>query len=259
MSEGLFPRLNSLFDSPEKMTHTTKSEPLEVIRPHFSFLTSITDNWFQENITHSHVGGGVVNRFAFFLHEQQPLLSDSEVRRPETDELNAMHKYIAKASEVKFEIKLKYTDATCEAEKEWYHERMKNMMNMDDLLRAACIRTDVYVKKFATILSWTENPNSEVVELDIFEKARAIGEYLIAVNTFLFSNLAVDKFTEQENRVLKHLDDLGGSATKSELSTKVGRQHLSARDLMRILEALAQNETVGIFKEGNSTKIVRIN
>lgn len=258
-SEGLFARLNTLFNSPEIETHTTKGDPITAIRPNFSFMTSITPAWFFENMTHSHVHGGVVSRFAFFLHEQQPFLSDSEVQRPEYDDIKAVDNYLETSANFEGKILLTYADDVREADKEMYHQRMQKISEVDEVIGTAIIRTDVYVKKFMILLSWAENSDADKIELPIFEAAHAIGEYLIKVNERLFGNLAVDKFTEQELRVLKHLDALGGSATKSELSRKIGSQHLSSRDLMRILEALVQNEKIGLFKEGNATKVIRIN
>ena len=259
VAAGLLPILNTLSGSPEIAMNRRAENPYEIIRPHFSFFSSITPGWFAENITRSTIGGGFVNRFVFFLHEQQPFFSDTEVIPPDPEKMKQIKTLIAAAAEERSTSHFIYDGETTNLDKAWYHERMQFLMNADEIVREASSRVDEHMKKICAMMAWCDNePGDLEVHADTWHAAKAIAEYMIKVNMFLFKDLAVDKMTEQEMRVLKHLDDLGGKATKSNLSTKIGRQNLSSRDLERILQSLVANEIVGVFKEERTTFIVRI-
>lgn len=259
VAAGLLPILNTLSGSPEIAMNRRSENPYEVIRPHFSFFSSITPGWFAENITRSSIGGGFVNRFVFFLHEQQPFFSDTEVKPPDPEIMKKVRQFILSAAEDKSTTNFVYDGEVANLDSEWYHERMQFLMSADEIVREASSRVDEHMKKFCAMMAWCANEAGDnEVHAETWKSAKAVAEYMIKVNTRLFKNLAVDKMTEQEMRVLKHLDDLGGKTTKSKLSTKIGRQNLSSRDLERILQALVANETIGIFKEERTTFVVRI-
>ena len=74
-SEGLIPRLNEAYDCPPKLDNHTKVNPLVAVRPNVNLIGCLTPKWFEDSATLSNIGGGFMNRFAFFLHEQMPLES----------------------------------------------------------------------------------------------------------------------------------------------------------------------------------------
>ena len=262
ITEGLIPKLNEAFDGSSTLSLPTRHEPLEAIRPSINLLGALTETWLIESITLSMMGGGFMNRVAFFLHEQMPLKSASEIEGPDPTKMPKVKRLIDSIAHLPHVHKFKFDKEVKQDETAWYHEKMQPLLNEDDLTRDAIIRVELYVKKLALILAYLQNDTSDdEIHLPAWHTARAIGEYWTQVNLHIISKLSFDKLTEQETRVLKHLDELGGSSTKSELSKKIGRQHISARELMRILEALIQNEIIQVSEteRGGGTLIKKIN
>ena len=123
---------------------------------------------------------------------------------------------------------------------------MSQLLEKDDVIVDATARVNLHVIKIALILAYM-NSNDNKIGLKEWTAARAVGEYLAKVNIRLFGDLSFDRYTAQEQRVLKALDRCGGTATKTELSNRIGRNKasgVSARDLQRIIEALASNEVI---------------
>ena len=265
-SESLIPRLNEAYDCPPKLDNHTKIDPLVAIRPNVNLIGCLTPKWFEDSATLSNIGGGFMNRFAFFMHEQMPLKSLSEVQPPRADELSFVKRLIKAVSELNTFKKYEFSDEVKEHETKWYHTTMSQLLEKDDVIVDATARVNLHVIKIALILAYmndSENNSDNKIHLKEWTAARAVGDYLAKVNIRLFGELSFDKYTAQEQRVLKALDRCGGTATKTELSNRIGRNKasgVSARDLQRIIEALAANEVIMITSlEPHGCKITRIN
>ena len=259
-TENIFPKLNEAFDGDTPMQVNTKTDVLEAILPSISLMGCLTLNWFQDSVTLSGISGGFINRIAFFLHEQMPLKSRSEIGAPETKEFFKVKKTLELIAELQTSTQYFYDDDCKKRETEYYHEKMSEMVEAnDDILTDARTRTLVHLEKIALMLAWTENaPQDNHIHLKDWERAREFAEYLEAVNLRLFKDVTFDTLTAQEQRVLKALEELGNTATKTELSNKIGRKLLSSRDLARIIDALVSNEVVAVFQDGKMTRVTRI-
>ena len=263
-SEGLIPRLNEAYDCPPKLDNHTKVDPLVAVRPNVNMIGCLTPKWFEDSATLSNIGGGFMNRFAFFLHEQMPLKSLSEVQPPQAEQLALVKRLIKEVAEINTFQKYEFSDEVKEHETEWYHRTMSQLLEKDDVIVDATARVNLHVIKIALLLAFMHNNNMErKIHIKEWTAARAVGDYLAKVNIRLFGNLSFDKFTAQEQRVLNALDRCGGTATKSELSNRIGRNKasgVSARDLQRIIDALAANEVILITPlEPRGCQITRIN
>ena len=257
-TEGLIPTLNRLFGCPEIEALNTKDR-LEAVRPTVSIIGAITPNWFEESITLNSIGGGFINRFAFFLHEQMPLKSMSEVEGPNTDYLQLVKKSLKHHAENRDYRAFELDKEVQAYEKEWYHTRYGELMDKEDVLVDVTTRSQIHVQKIALLLSLTENGSyDDEIHIKEWKAACEIGDYLIAVNQHLFRHMGFSELTQQEINVLKKLDELGGQATKTQISDKVGRRKLSARELMKILEALYENEVISLTKDGRATVVTRL-
>lgn len=263
-SESLIPRLNEAYDCPPKLDNHTKIDPLVAIRPNVNLIGCLTPKWFEDSATLSNIGGGFMNRFAYFLHEQMPLKSLSEVQPARADELSFVKECVRGIYELKTFRSFEFSDEVKEHERDWYHETFTQLLEKDDVIVDATARVNIHVIKIALILAYmSSNGLENQINMKEWTAARAVGDYLTKVNVRLFSDLTFDRLTAQEQRVLKALDRCGGTATKTELSNKIGRSKsagVSARDLQRILEALAANEVIGISTmEPHGCRITRIN
>lgn len=265
-SESLIPRLNEAYDCPPKLDNHTKIDPLVAIRPNVNLIGCLTPKWFEDSATLSNIGGGFMNRFAFFMHEQMPLKSLSEVQPPRVEELGIVKRLIKAVAELNTFKKYEFSDEVKEHETEWYHTTMSQLLEKDDVIVDATARVNLHVIKIALILAFMNDNEANIenkINLKEWTAARAVGEYLAKVNIRLFGELSFDRYTAQEQRVLKALDRCGGTATKTELSNRIGRNKasgVSARDLARIIEALAANEVIMITAlEPHGCKITRIN
>ena len=265
-SESLIPRLNEAYDCPPKLDNHTKIDPLVAIRPNVNLIGCLTPKWFEDSATLSNIGGGFMNRFAFLMHEQMPLKSLSEVQPPRAEELGLVKSLIKAVSELNTFKKFEFSDEVKEHETEWYHTTMSQLLEKDDVIVDATARVNLHVIKIALILAYMNNSESSLdnkINLKEWTAARAVGDYLAKVNIRLFGDLSFDRYTAQEQRVLKALDRCGGTATKTELSNRIGRNKasgVSARDLAKIIEALAANEVIMISSlETHGCRITRIN
>lgn len=265
-SESLIPRLNEAYDCPPKLDNHTKIDPLVAIRPNVNLIGCLTPKWFEDSATLSNIGGGFMNRFAFFLHEQMPLKSLSEVQPPLVEELALVKRLIKAVSDLTTFRQYEFSDEVKEHETEWYHTTMSQLLEKDDVIVDATARVNLHVIKIALILAFmndSEVNSNNKIQLKEWTAARAVGEYLAKVNIRLFGELSFDKFTAQEQRVLKALDRCGGTATRTELSNRIGRSKaagVSSRDLARIIEALAANEVIRLSAlEPHGCRITRIN
>ena len=204
-----------------------------------------------------------MNRFAFFLHEQMPLKSLSEVQAPQADQLGFVKRLVKAVADINTFHYYEFSDEVKEHETEWYHTTMTQLLEKDDVIVDATARVNLHVIKIALLLAFIHDNDERKIHIKEWTAARAVGDYLAKVNIKLFGNLSFDKFTAQEQRVLNALDRCGGTATKSELSNKIGRNKasgVSARDLQRIIDALAANEVVLLTPiEPRGSQITRIN
>lgn len=264
VTEGLIPFMNEAADCPPKLDSKTKENRLTAIRPNVNMIGCLTPQWFEDSVTLSNLGGGFINRIAFFLHEQQPLISLSEITPPEPIKFELTKQLIKDIAELNTFRQFVFSEEVRESEKIWYHKTMSELLEKDDIVVDATARVQQHVIKFALLLAYMNNPSDDKIHLKEWECAREIGAYLTKVNLRLFSDLSFDKLSAQEKRVLKHLDELGGDATKSDLSNKIGRNKksgVSSRDLQRILEALTSNEIIMMHvpESGRGVRIIRIN
>lgn len=262
-SESLIPRLNEAYDCPPKLDNHTKIDPLVAIRPNVNMIGCLTPKWFEDSATLSNIGGGFMNRFAFFVHEQMPLKSLSEVQPPQVEQLELVKRMVRAAYELNIFHRLEFSDEVKEHETEWYHSTMSQLLEKDDVIVDATARVNLHVIKIALLLAWLHNNKDNKIYIKEWTAARAVGDYLAKVNVRLFGELSFDRYTAQEQRVLKALDRCGGTATKTELSNRIGRNKasgVSARDLHRIIEALASNEVIRLTAlEPHGCQITRIN
>lgn len=264
VSEGLIPRLNEAYDSPPQLDNHTKVDPIVAIRPNVNLIGCLTPNWFEDSATLSTIGGGFMNRFAYFLHEQMPLKSLSEVQPPRSDELEFVKRNIRGLFELNTFRTFEFSEEVKEMERDWYHETFTRLLEQDDVIVDATARVNIHVIKIALILAYlSSNEFENTINIKEWTAARAVGDYLAKVNIRLFGDLSFDRLTAQEQRVLKALDRCGGTATKTALSNRLGRTKaagVSARDLQRILEALAANEVIAITAMvPHGCRITRIN
>ena len=259
-TENIFPKLNEAFDGDTPMQVNTKKDTLEAIRPSISLMGCLTLNWFQDSVTLSGISGGFINRIAFFMHEQMPLKSRSEIGVPAVREFSKVKNTLEEIAALQTPTQFFYDDDCKARETEYYHAKMSEMVEAnDDILTDARTRTLLHLEKIALMLAWTENSRQDNhIHICEWERARQFAEYLETVNLRLFRDITFDALTAQEQRVLKALEALGNTATKTELSNKIGRQLLSSRDLARITDALVSNEVVCVTAEGRSTRITRI-
>ena len=72
-TEGLTPELTKIYKCPRRLQVETKNKPILAEHPVLNLMGCTTFEWFEESINLSDISGGFLNRFVFYLHEQQPL------------------------------------------------------------------------------------------------------------------------------------------------------------------------------------------
>ena len=259
-SESLIPKLNESYGCPPDLKVNTKNDSASVEKPEISIMGNLTPQWFDDSITMSDIAGGFVNRFVYFTHEQQEFIPI--VQKPDQglwDLCNNTLKDLCGKVDYSESILWLFDTEVAEKFKEVYIDFNESLLKIeDDVVIEASARLLHHAMKLALTISVFENvAGDNMIHIKAFECAVKIMYYWKKVNVKLFTNMSHNVFTEQESLVLKNINDLGGECTKTELSTKIGRNRMDSKTLTSILHSLDENDVVFVEKKRGG-KITRL-
>ena len=218
-----------------------------------------TLDWFEKSLDTSDIEGGFINRFVFYLHEQQPL--HPSITPPDPNASKVWHDKLRKIaiSSLDTERIFDLDDDAFESYEKWYITSKTAIIdNPTDLVSIAGARVIEHAPKLALVFSILSNEQDDnQIHMPAWEKAVKVAKYWQEVTATMFSTLAVDKFDKLEQTILQKLAELDNDTTRSTLRRKMSGRTNTA-DFNRAIEALLISEIITIT-DSKPQRIVRIN
>ena len=206
-SEGLIPELTKIYKCPKWLMGGSVSSKYKGIHPYLNILGCTTQEWFEQSVSVSDIEGGFVNRFVFYLHDQQDLKPLMDLPNPKTEqqwrELLRQLESEGIALERIFDL-----DEDClEDYKDWYIETKSALIdNPSSLEVIAGARVIEHTLKLALVFSVFENKDGDnYIHKDAFDAAKSVAEYWASVTVSLFTNLTFDKTSKLERDIIRVL------------------------------------------------------
>ena len=181
-SEGLIPFLTRVYKCPKRLLIPTRNNKSKVLAENsvLNIMGCTTLDWFEKSLDTSDIEGGFVNRFVFYLHDQQPLYPLIQTPDEAASKLwSEMLKGIARNS-LKYERIFDLDDETLKSYEKWYVENKTAIIdNPNDLVSIAGARVIEHALKLSLVYSILENKGDKdnLIHIEAWEKAMKVAEY----------------------------------------------------------------------------------
>ena len=258
-TEGLTPELTKIYKCPRRLQVETKHKPILAEHPVLNLMGCTTLEWFEESINLSDISGGFLNRFVFYLHEQQPLFPfmDDVNKDAETQWQSVLHA-IGRES-LKSNRIFDLDEAVTDNYREFYMETKGRVIeNPAEIETIAGARIVEHTLKLALVFSVIDNgANDNMIHMPAWESAVAVASYWAEVTKTLFRNIAIDKFDKLEQTILAKLAELNNDTTWTNLRKKMSGR-TNTNEFNRAIENLLIAEFIAV-SDSRPKRIVRIN
>ena len=260
-SEGLIPFLTEAYKCKKRFILDTRDKRNRVRSDNsvLNIMGCTTLDWFEKSLDTSDIEGGFINRFVFYLHEQQPLHPSITPPDPNASKVwEDMLRGLAKSS-LETERIFDLDDEAFESYEKWYIASKTAIIdNPTDLVSIAGARVIEHAPKLALVFSILDNGQDDNrIHMPAWKRAVKVAQYWQEVTATMFSTLAVDKFDKLEQTILQKLAELDNDTTRSTLRRKMSGRTNTA-DFNRAIEALLISEIITIT-DSKPQRIVRIN
>ena len=258
-TEGLIPEITRHYKCPRTSNSLTRGNKTKAVNSVLNILGCTTIDWFENSVSISDIAGGFINRFVFYLHEQQPLYPimkdiDRDAEHAWQNICKGCGRKSLEADRV-FDL-----DNDClETYKQWYIEtKTKIIDDPTDIKTIAGARVIEHTLKLALVYAVLQNSEQDnLIHPSAWEPAVTVAKYWAEVTICMFENLAVDKTDKLERTILQTLQKLNGETSWSNL-----RKHLGSRantiDFNRAIEAMVTAEMIAV-SDGRPRMIRSIN
>ena len=258
---GIIPELTSLYDMPLVKKRRKAQEEIEAKHPCVSLMSASTKSWIEESLVSSDIYGGFISRFMFFLYDRTDPIPLGD--KPDESLLVTFFKILA---EIRASYAMDQSEFSLDKEVEadysdWYCENRERLELIDkDTVQFASARIVNHAFKISLILSALTNPiGDKEIHMEEWEIAKGLAEYFDKVNSHLFTTIALDTFSRNEQKILDKLAEMGNQANRRDVQRACG---ISAQDFNRALEALILNDIIheAVIKggRGRPTKILTV-
>ena len=250
--QGLMEGLLTLYNFPRKMSNPTKVDPMVAKYPCFNMIAASTYELFENSMTEANIHGGLANRFEYFV--AAPYGRISIPKPPDASTLNGV-KQVVNQLRLKFAYQTKFTfdDEVLPIFDKWYND-MRDLIEeqQNPLVQSSMVRADLHVKKNALIFAavrWQDG-DEHVINGDDMFKALTLQNYLNNTVEFMYKNFKTSDMLKQEDKIIRTLRKNGELTARD-----IGRYtHIANTHLVQILDAMVQQQTLGIRKDGRATK-----
>ena len=209
---------------------------------------------------------GFLNRFVFYLHEQQPL--HSRFNKPDNSFLGTWQDILNGVSrqcmEYEQEREFVLSDEAFEVYDKWYHEIYKELIknDADDIKTAAVARIITHALKLALVYATFGNSlNDDTISLSQFESAKAVAEYWGECMGLTINEMSASRRGQCEKIIIDKIKMLEETSGKGEVTVRKVRQAINAKsmdsyDFNSALESLITAEQVYLLVLKNGKKLV---
>ena len=258
-TEGLTPELTRIYKCPRKLQVETKNKPTLAEHPVLNLMGCTTLEWFEDSINLSDISGGFLNRFVFYLHEQQPLFPfmddiNTTAENAWQNMLYQIGRNSLKGNRI-FDLDEEVANAYCEFYIETKGRVIENPAEIETIAGARIVE---HTLKLALVFSVIENgTEDDLIHMPAWESAVAVASYWAEVTKTLFRNIAIDKFDKLEQTILAKLAELNNDTTWTNLRKKMSGR-TNTNEFNRAIETLLIAEFITVT-DSRPKRIVRIN
>ncbi|MXV74195.1 DUF3987 domain-containing protein [Candidatus Poribacteria bacterium] len=219
--------------------------------------------WYEKFITEGDFTSGFLNRFVFYLHEQQPIKSrfgkmdEGAIGMWQTRLKTAMIESLNRRNPMEYKL----SDEAFKHWDKWYIKIMDHLLEKpDDLKREAVARIASQVLKLSLIYA-VLNPPDNKVTLPQLESAIAVGEYWAACSGATMEQIDLDLNVKAERRIMEKLIEKSPNhewITVRELRQSINTKSMSSAVFNKAVEAQIESGKIEFHLNENNKKFVRI-
>lgn len=230
---NIIPALTELYDCPSILNppvHQKQVKP--AIRPFVSIMAGTTQEWLQKALTERDIYGGFANRWCYFCGTpKEPMPDPPKVDKQKLDnviqQLNTTREWarnvpygeVTVSDEAKERFETYYRDYYCRCQQ-------------PGLIPTLIVRIQDFIWKFALLYAVDEQQAE--ISAEHLEAAIAVGDYLEACVSEVFSNFGASSGKAEETRLVDLLRS-SGKITERDLYRRLG---LSAKQLENTIQPL---------------------
>ena len=226
-----------------------------------------TLSWYEKFLTESDFSGGFLNRFVFYLHEQQPI--HARFKDVDNNALGAWQKTLVGITKDSLQMRYpkQYTlsPEAYEAYEAWYLPTMNELVKSpEDIACQAKARVASQVLKLSLVYAAMSNPVTEsLVKVEHFESAKAVGLYWAACSGITLEQIDLDMTTKSERRVMERLQAMTEKKgndwiTVRELRQAINVKTMSSQEFNRAVESQIDSGKIEFMTTETGKKCLRL-
>lgn len=236
-----------MFDCPSHAKYPTRSNPISLDNVCCCILAMTTLSGIRDELKDTHVESGFANRWAYFLGQSGhpipfPPPPDETSGNHILAHLRAIHEFVAGGREFR---------PTVEARELWtdyYTDTLYPLVNDDSRRALLWQRNADYAWKFS--LLFAADDLTDRITDDHLRRGILVGEYLRRTASLISGEVAADRDTQVEQKVLSWIDQKADVVSMREVHQKIGGR-ISADRLKRIVEGLVAMGAIARTEDGH--------
>lgn len=230
-----------------------------------NIFAASTFEWYEKFISTEDFMSGFLNRYVFYLHEQQEL--HSRFNPPDEDSKTIWNNMIIGFSKDYQSLRRERVfilseKAFVEYDK-WFHEIYDNILKgEDDIKASATARVVRQALKLSLIYASISNSNEDnEISLEHFQSAKAVATYWGKCMGFTLENMSADTQSRSEELILKKIPmviEKYGECTIRLLKKSINSKTMSNLTFDKALSSLENNSQVFIRILDSGKKLVSL-
>lgn len=238
--------LTDLFDSPSTFKYMTRnSRPIRLRNVSVNFLGASTPEWLATNVPPDAFEGGFMSRIIFVVrHVRSRFIAFPDKPIPaQTDALRQALVNIRRHAKGEMQLS---KDARSWFEKWYMNHELKNRETAYNLLGFIERKPDVVIK-LAMLLAIAEDPSRLTIDTKHFEHSLSILTWTQRHMFRAFENIDLSYVGGLRHRILKMLENAGGTMTRRDVMRSLSSKINTVRDL---------DEVEKIFEETGDVEVI---
>ena len=216
-----------------------------------------TLSWYERYITQGDFSSGFLNRFVFYLHEQQPVKARFEkIDFKELGIWQAWLEVVAKWSlEIRKPIVYEFDDLAFKEFEQWYNDIYAFLIaDPEDIKREASARIVSQVLKLSLVYSVFSNKDGDhEIHAPAFRAAQKVGKYWGEVMGMTLDEIDFDRQSKSERKVMKTVEKIiekHGDCTRRMVRHAISTKLMSTDELNKTIEALVNGRQLYFVEQG---------
>ena len=210
--------------------------------PCVSLIAATTSDWFTESIKNGDIQSGFLTRF-MFVYSNKKLRDDSIPPDPDFELKKKMIEELLKISLLTEQRMVLLPEARSMYD-DWYKRFIKKYELTPSSYSTLFARLNIYCLKIAIVLETCKNSTSTGISPDTMKEAILYSDWLQNATLELFrKELSFSKYESGEKKLLKILEEQGGTTTKRHLLQNC---HVDIKQMNLVLDTLIEKDMIDI-------------